>query len=157
MIATKSTLGQILEKAIQKEIDSQNLYIMLSHCISEPPAKAALKELARYEKEHQQFLEKYVQGGLKVGILGSAQPIDYHIAEYLEQPEISPDMSLKGIFLLAANREKASHQFYLGLAGAHPKGEVRSMMEKLAAQELGHKQKVETLYTEVAFPQTDGG
>ena len=27
----------------------------------------------------------------------------------------------------------------------------------LAAEELGHKQQLEFLYTEVAFPQTDGG
>ena len=30
-------------------------------------------------------------------------------------------------------------------------------LEELAAQELEHKNRVETLYTEVAFPQTDGG
>jgi rubrerythrin len=31
------------------------------------------------------------------------------------------------------------------------------LLEDLAAQELEHKQKVEFLFTEVAFPQTDGG
>ncbi|GAG30212.1 unnamed protein product [marine sediment metagenome] len=29
--------------------------------------------------------------------------------------------------------------------------------QELASQELEHKQKAEFLYTEVAFPQTDGG
>ncbi len=103
------------------------------------------------------MLEKYRRGELGEGALKASHVIDYRIAEHLEQPEISPDMSLKEVFLVAANREKASHQFYLGLAGIHPQGEVRRMLERLAAQELGHKQKVEYLYTEVAFPQTDGG
>ena len=66
-------------------------------------------------------------------------------------------MNLKDAFLLAANREKASYEFYLGLAQIHPPGEAKRLIERLAAQELGHKQRVEFLYTEVAFPQTDGG
>ena len=75
----------------------------------------------------------------------------------MEQPQLSLEMKLKDVFLLAANREKASHEFYLSLAQIHPDGEVKRLIEELATQELDHKQKVEFLYTEVAFPQTDGG
>jgi rubrerythrin len=39
----------------------------------------------------------------------------------------------------------------------HPSGRVRSLLEQLASQELDHKRRVEFIYTEVAFPQTDGG
>jgi rubrerythrin len=70
---------------------------------------------------------------------------------------MTPDMNLKDVFLLAANREKASHEFYLSLARIHPAGKARRLLRRLASQELGHKHKVEFLYTEVAFPQTDGG
>jgi rubrerythrin len=66
-------------------------------------------------------------------------------------------MKLKDIFLFAAAREKASHEFYLSLAQIHPSGEVKRLLGELAAQELEHKQRVESLYTQVAFPQTDGG
>jgi rubrerythrin len=66
-------------------------------------------------------------------------------------------MALKDVFLLAANREKASHDFYSKLAAVHPMGGVRRLLEQLADQELEHKRRVEFLYTEVAFPQTDGG
>lgn len=153
----KFTLEKILEKAIQKEIDSQNLYRTLSNRVKDKYARDALQDLAKYEKEHQLILERYRRGELKEGALGRDDVIDYRIAEHLEQPEISPGMGLKEVFLLAANREKASHEFYLGLAEIHPQGEVRRILERLAAQELEHKQKVESLYTEVAFPQTDGG
>jgi rubrerythrin len=156
-MALKFTLEEILEKAIQKEIDSQNLYRTLRNRVKDKDARDALQDLAKYEKEHQLILERYRRGELKEGALGRNDVIDYRIAEHLEQPEISPGMGLKEVFLLAANREKASHEFYLGLAEIHPQGEVRRMLERLAAQELEHKQKVESLYTEVAFPQTDGG
>ena len=156
-MALKFTLEEILEKAIQKEIDSQNLYRTLRNRVKDKDARDALQDLAKYEKEHQLILERYRRGELKEGALGRNDVIDYRIAEHLEQPEISPGMGLKEVFLLAANREKASHEFYLDLAEIHPQGEVRRMLERLAAQELEHKQKVESLYTEVAFPQTDGG
>lgn len=156
-MVTQLTVQSVLTKAIQKEIDSQNLYRNLGEKMTNEVAKDAFRKLARQEQKHQDILEQYRRGELKKGALSSDHVIDYKIAEYLEQPEISPDMGLKEVFLLAANREKASHEFYLGLAGIHPQGEVRRMLEGLAAQELGHKQKVESLYTDVAFPQTDGG
>ena len=57
------------------------------------------------------------------------------------------------------SREEQMHEDLLKkyLAGAHPSGRVRGLLENLAAQELEHKQKVEFWYNEVAFPQTDGG
>jgi len=102
-------------------------------------AKDAFQELAQQEQGHQNLLEKYLRGELKGGTLSRGQVIDYKIAERLDQSEISLDMKLKDVFLLAANREKASHEFYLSLAQIHPAGEVKRLIERLAAQELEHK------------------
>ena len=154
---TQLTLKEVLEKAIQREIESRLLYIDLSQKVDEEAAKDACQELAQQEQRHQNLLEQYLRGELGEGTLRREQVLDYRIAEQLEQPQISPGMELKDVFLLAANREKASHAFYLSLAGVHPAGRVRTMLEQLASQELRHKQRVEFLYTEVAFPQTDGG
>lgn len=156
-MANQLTLKEVLEKAIQKEIESQHLYSDLSQKIRDEAAKDAFEELARQEQEHQQLLEQCLRGELNEGTLSTRQVVDYKIAEHLDQPEISPDMKLKDVFLLAADREKASHEFYLGLAQIHPAGEVKRLIEGLAAQELEHKQRVEFLYTEVAFPQINGG
>ena len=143
--------------AIHKEIESQRLYSDLSQKMTNDAARDAFRQLSQQEQEHQSILEQYQRGELKVGTLSRQQVIDYKIAEHLDQPEISPDMQLKDVFLLAANREMHSHELYLALAGLHPPGEVKRLLEKLASQELDHKQKVEFLYTEAAFPQTDGG
>jgi rubrerythrin len=156
-MATQFTLNDILGKAIQKEIGSRLLYIDLSQKMKDQVAKDAFQELAQQEQGHQNLLEQYLRGELKGGTLSRGQIVDYKIAEYIDQPELSPDMKLKDVFLLAANREKVSHEFYLGLASIHPAGEAKRLLEELALQELKHKQKVEFLYSEVAFPQTDGG
>ena len=156
-MATQFTLNEILEKAIQKEIGSRLLYIDLSQKMKEQFAKNAFQELARQEQGHQNLLEQYQQGELKAGTLSRGQAVDYKIAEHLYQPEISTDMQLKDVFLLAANREMHSHELYLALAGIHPPGEAKRLLEELASQELEHKQRVESLYTDIAFPQIDGG
>lgn len=151
------TVKEVLEKAIQKEIEARLLYTSLSQKINQAAAKDALQELAREEQGHQTLLEQYLRGELAEGRLNQGELVDYKLAECLDQPAISADMALKDVFLFAANREMASHEFYRSLAGIHPGGAVRMVLEDLAAQELKHKQRVEFLYTEVAFPQTDGG
>jgi len=156
-MVTQLTLGEVLEKAIQKEVESQRLYTDLRQKMTDEAAKDAFQELARQEEGHQNLLERYLRGELKERMLSRGQVVDYKIAEHLDQPQISPDMKLRDVFLLAARREKASHEFYLSLAQIHPAGEVKRLVEELAAQELEHKQRVEFSYTEVAFPQTDGG
>ena len=156
-MATRITLKEILGKAIQKEVDSRLLYVSLSQKVNDQTAKDAFQELAQQEQGHQNLLERYLRGELKEGTLSHGQFVDYKIAEQLDQPELSVDMKLQDVFLLAANREKVAHEFYLSLAQIHPAGEMKRLLEELAAQELEHKQRVEFLYTEVAFPQTNGG
>jgi rubrerythrin len=156
-MATQCTLNHILEMAIQKEIESQHLYGELSGKVTDDAAKDVLRQLSQQEQRHKEILEQYQRGELKAGTLGQEQFIDYKIAEHFNQPEISPGMELKDVFLLAANREMRSHEFYLTLAGLHPLGEAKKLLVELASQELKHKHKVEDLYTQVAFPQTAGG
>ena len=156
-MATKLTLKEVLQAAIEKEIAAQQLYGDLQRIITSEIAKDAFQELVRQERGHQQLLERYLRGELKSGALRAGQVIDYKITESFEPTEIYPNMPLKDIFLRAANREKIAHASYLALSQAHPAGEVKTLFEDLASQELSHKHKLELLYTEVAFPQTAGG
>ena len=156
-MADTLTIEEILEKAIEKEIEAQELYSCLQETIENEAARNILKQLTKVEKKHEELLGRYQQGELGEGALEAGHVLDYRIAEHLEQPEISPGMKLDEVLLLAANRERASYEFYVMLAGVHPMGPVKTLLEDLASQELEHKQKVEYLYNEVAFPQTSGG
>ena len=157
MTANKLTVQSVLEKAIEKEIEAQELYRRLSGSVKDDTARETLRQLSRVEKKHEDLLRRYLRGELGEGTLKGQQELDYKIAEHLELPRIEPEMKLDQVFLMAAGRERASHDFYLSLAAAHPLGKVKTLIEDLASQELEHKQRVEYLYTEVAFPQTDGG
>lgn len=136
---------------------SRFLYVGLRQRSKKQSVKDAFQALADQEEIHQKILEDYLRGKLKEGSLNPGLVVDYKIVECLDQPEILPTMELKDVFSLAASKEKASHYLYSYLAAIHPNGHIKHLLEDLAAQELEHKNRVEILYTEVAFPQTDGG
>lgn len=156
-MAEITTLKAVLDKAIQKEIEAQKLYLRLSKIVVEDSARNMFLGLSKIEKKHENLLCDYARGKLREGALKIDYVLDYRIAEKLDQPPIKPGMNLGDILLLAANREKASHEFYISLAAEHPPGEIKKLLEELASQELEHKHRVEDLYTQVAFPQTAGG
>jgi rubrerythrin len=83
--------------------------------------------------------------------------VEYKIAEYLEEPEISKESSPEDVYLVAAHRENRSHQFYSELANMHTDGKLKDMLTRMANEELKHKEKMEYLYANTAFPQTSGG
>jgi rubrerythrin len=151
------TLKEVLARAIEKEISAQMAYQSLSQRVSQQATQDVFLELVHQERGHQVLLEQYQRGELKRGALSPEHIVDYRVAEKLDSPQISTDMELKDAFLVAANREKMSHELYLSLAQIHPGGAVKRLFKQLATQELQHKHRVELLYTEVAFSQTDGG
>ena len=156
-MANQLSLKDVLDLAVGKEIEAQEFYADLCRKANREAVTEAFQALIVQERQHQTLLEKYRSGELKQGALHMEHPCDYHIAEHFAEPKPAAGMELKDAFLYAADREKASHEFYLKLSRLHVAGEVRSLLEKLASQELEHKAVVESLFTEVAFPQTDGG
>ena len=79
------------------------------------------------------------------------------MVEALGPPEITESLGHKDIFLVAAERERSAYEFYTKLAALQPEGELKGLLLKLAQEELSHKEKVEYLYCNAAFPQTEGG
>lgn len=150
-------LGDYIDIAIQREIEAQEFYLGLMAKVADPQAKDALKLLASEEKKHEAFLVKYRDGGYPADGLRLNKPIDYKVAEHMDRPDIQKDMQSKDVFLIAAHRELNSYNFYMGLADLHPEGELREIFRKMASEELKHKEKVEYLYANAAFAQTDGG
>lgn len=152
----KLTMKTVLETAIDKEIEAQELYRNLGEQVQNPAAKDMLQTLAGVEKKHEALLRSYLNGELEGG-LKAEHLVDYKIAEHFKTPPLTPDMTLDQALLVAANREKASHELYVGLAAEHPAGRIHDLFMELADQELDHKHRVEEFYNDVAFPQTSGG
>ena len=108
-------------------------------------------------KSIKSFWSNTGQGNYTADALRMSTVVDYRIAEHLEKPDPAADMESKDVYLVAAHRELASYNFYTALAALHPDGELKQLLVKIAGEELRHKEKVEYLYANTAFPQTDGG
>lgn len=150
-------LGDYIDIAIQREIEAFEFYTDLMGRVPDPQAKEALRLLAAEEKKHRDFLQGYRDGGYPAEGLRMNHPIDYRIAEHMDNPDISGNLASSDVYLIAAHRELNSYNFYMGLADLHPEGLLRDTFRKIASEELKHKEKVEYLYSNTSFPQTDGG
>jgi rubrerythrin len=143
-------LTAIIKNAITQEELSHEFYRRLANLVSHAETKETLQYLAQEELEHKAFLEScFTPQGCK--LVGQAQNV--HLAELLAAPVFTPDLSPKEALVIAMKREEGSHKFYQALAALQPPGEIRSFLEKMAKVELGHKEKMEYLYDNVAFPE----
>jgi rubrerythrin len=150
-------LEELLTVAIQREEEAIAFYQGLYSRVTDETAQDTLLFLAGEEKKHKEFLLNYRAGRYKTESLRMNTAVDYRIAEYLEKPDPAANMESSDVYLVAAHRELASYNFYTALAGLHPDGELKQLLVKIAGEELRHKEKVEYLYANTAFPQTDGG
>jgi len=150
-------LESLIDIAIEREEKAYGFYMGLCNRIEDESVKDTLKFLAGEEQKHKEFLVNYRSGRFGPDSLRLTDVVDYKIAEYLEEPDIKKDMDSKDVYLVAAHRELQSYNFYKALADLHPDGEAKEMLLKMANEEMKHKEKVEYLYSNTAFPQTAGG
>jgi rubrerythrin len=150
-------LENLIDIAIDREIEACDFYRDLAGKVEDPTTRGTLTFLAGEERRHREFLEGYRAGRYESNALNLSDVVDYKIAEYLEEPDIKKDMDSSDVYLVAAHRELQSYRFYRALADLHPDGEARDMLLTIANEEMKHKEKVEYLYANTAFPQTAGG
>ena len=154
---TNYKFDSIIEKAIANEEEANRFYLNLSEIVTDKMAKDTLLYLADEEKKHKEYLLRYRQESFIGNATETDEATNNKIAEYLQAPAANYNIDSKDVYLLAAARELNSYNFYMGLASLHPEGEIKKMLLKMAAQEMKHKEKVEYLYTNTAFVQTEGG
>jgi rubrerythrin len=151
------TVAEILDMAIQREEVAYDFYMDIYHKVDDASVKDTVEFIAEEEKKHKAFLVSYKEGKYGADSLRLADVVEYKLAEYLEEPEISKTSSIEEVYLVAAHREGRSHQFYSELANMHDDSELKTMLQKMANEELKHKEKMEYLYSNAAFTQTSGG
>ena len=150
---SEKKLEGVLETAIQREADAYNFYAELREKVTDPLAKETLTFMASEEQKHKAFLEAYRDGKYS-GALQLNTVVDYKVAEYLDKPDLNKDITSKDVYLIAAHRELNSYDFYTALAQLQPAGEVKDMLLNMASEEKKHKEKVEYLYANTAFPES---
>lgn len=150
-------LSDLVDIAIKKEQEAYDFYMGIFDKTDDASVKHTLEFIAGEEKKHKAFLVNYRQGNYGPEALRMSDVVDYKIAEHLAEPEIEENLQSQDVYLLASHRELRSYKFYSELASMHAEGEPKNMLLKMANEELKHKEKMEYLYANTAFPQTSGG
>ncbi len=143
-------LKALVEQAIAQEELSHEFYRRMADLVAHQDTRETFLYLAQEELEHKHFLQQCLT---PAGCPLAGRPQDTKLAEYLQAPAITPEMSPKEALVVAMKREEAAHNFYRYLASLQPPGEAKAFLEKMAQVELGHKEKVEYLYDNTAFPE----
>ena len=147
----------LIDTAIQREEDAYIFYMGIREKVKDPAAAEVIEWIAGEEQKHKAFLVKYRSGEFGASGLRLSEVVYYKIAEHQNEPEVKENMNSADVYLVAAHRELRSHRFYTALANQHAAGEAHDMLLKMANEELKHKEKMEYLYANTAFPQTSGG
>lgn len=150
-------LLSLIDTAIRREEEAYAFYRRLRDHVTDAAAREAIAWIAEEEKKHKAFLEEYRRGEYGASALRLSEPVFYRIAEHQQEPEVQEEMTRPEVFLVAAHREMRSHRFYQALAAEHVEGPARDLLGRMATEELRHKEKMEYLYANAAFPQTSGG
>jgi rubrerythrin len=143
-------LDAVIHSAIAQEDISHEFYSRLAKLVSHAETKDTLAFLAQEELEHKAFLQKCLT---PAGCTLAGQAHNAHLAELLKAPAIDEGMTPKEALVVAMKREEGAYNFYKALAALQPPGEIRAFLEHMANVELTHKEKVEYLYNNAAFPE----
>ncbi|HSA32691.1 MAG TPA: ferritin family protein [bacterium] len=140
---------KILLMAVNNEIEAYEFYEGAAAKTANKALKSIFVELADEELKHQRLLESFlVEEGKK---LKFAETADYKIAETVELPRLSVQMSFVDAIALAMKKEEEAMTMYRNFAEASSDPEQKEMFTQLARMEQGHKTRLEALYTDTAF------
>lgn len=143
-------LQALIEQAIAQEELSHEFYRRMADLVSHAETKETFAYLAQEELDHKAFLKQCLT---PAGCTLAGKATDTRLAEIMQAPPISEDLSPRDALVVAMKREEGSYRFYKHLASLQPPGDAKDFLEKMAEVELGHKEKVEYLYDNAAFPE----
>jgi len=142
--ATCKTVHDVLQFAIQGEIEAAKGYGEMARKTKTPGLKTMLLELQSEEQNHKKLLEDLAAG--KVVPLPTGEIEDLRISDYLIEGPLDEGSSLQDLLIFAAKKEAKAVELYTRLLGECPLPEQKRLFEFLIQQEKSHKLKLEKEY-----------
>lgn len=142
---------EILQYAIEREIEAETFYKEIGTKVSKPVLKEMFSDFAMEEKKHQQMLKGLLEK--KDAESHFKQSQDYGISETVVKPTVSDQMTLADVFTIAMKNEERAMKMYQCLAADSSSESLKKLFEELATMEQGHKFKMENSYNDVAYAE----
>lgn len=145
------TYQDILEAAIQSEVEAENFYKQVADRVTDGYLKGMFLRFAEEENKHGKILKGFRNN--KAAAISFAKVPDYHVAETVPEPDLSLDMKPVDAIALAMKKEEAAMIHYRQLAEACTDDDQRNVFLELAAMELEHKTKMEQAFVDIGYPE----
>ena len=139
------TITGVLDFAMEREVEAEAFYRELALHVKKASMRQILEEFAEEEHMHWEKLDMVKNGQFRM-LSGTAPIPSLHIAEFLPEPKVGPDMELADALIIAMKREKAGYRFYIELAADAPDQELMDLFLALAHEEANHKLRFEIEY-----------
>ena len=142
---------QIISKAISNEIEAYTYYTAIAEKARDKSIKDIFGDLAEEESKHRIILEGFLKKTPEK--FHFAESKDYRVTDNIDTPAFSPDMKLIDGIVLAIKKELEAMQMYTQLANVSADEGHKNTFLELASMERGHKNRLEDIYTNMAFPE----
>jgi len=143
-----NSINEVLDFAINKEIESHNFYTELADFVEQPEMAEVLTDLALEELRHKAVLESIKAGQIalnekEIGNLGITETVK----------DVNPDAKMDYVEMLVVGmkKEEIARRLYTDLASIVQNRQIRDIFMKLAQQEADHKLRFEIEYDLMTF------
>jgi len=144
-------LAELLDNAVYKEITSQAFYIAGQRKTQDTGAKALMKELAREELKHSEWLKSLKEKRLEKRSWYRERVQNLMISEYLTGGDTLEGAGLQDTLTFAMKREQQAVEFYSKMLGVMKDEAAKLLCEKLVHEELKHKLRLEMFYDDLFY------
>lgn len=142
---------QILEDAIQAEIEANLFYQQAAEKVNDSFLKEMFASFALEEMKHRRILEGFRENSKTA--LHFARVNDFQISETIDDRPLSIDMAPADAIALAMKKEEAAMHQYTWLAQSCADPDQKKIFAELAEMERGHKAKLESAFVDIGYPE----
>lgn len=148
------TIEKALQTGAEMELESYTLYTKTAETSKYPGAKKLLTEIAADEMRHREYFLKGLENPAEIKVRTLQEKIpDLKITDRLVKVPLDPKADYPTILVFAAQREKATHDFYVQIARKFKDTEWGKMFNNFATEELRHKYLLEKEYDDVVLAE----
>jgi len=135
---------EIVQFAIQREIESINFYNKASKMVKLSGTKELFSDFMKQEEGHKKKLDGVQAEKI---VLGKIEKIpNLKISDYLVEAELKPDISYADILRIAMKREERSVKLYSDLNEKNEDEALKKLFTFLIQEESKHKYALEKIY-----------
>ncbi len=136
--------GEMIQFAIQREIESMDFYDRASKLVKHSGTRDLFSDFVKQEEGHKKKLEAVRVGKIELGKIEKIPNLK--ISDYMVEAELKPNVSYGDILRIAMKREERSVKLYTDLNEKNQDETLRSLFTFLIQEESKHKYYIEKLY-----------